>query len=267
MAGARIGWAQVGLASDPPLLLLNGTGSPMAEWDPKLLGALAGHGHRVVVFDYPGLGASGANPLPVTFTNLADQTAGLVQELHLGPVDVLGWSMGGMIAQRLALRHPGLVRALVLAATNPGGQATVLGPLWVQQADSDSDSTLAAYVRTNYPAGERARGWAFIRRLERARASGAYPAARVCEPTYAAMVQAEEPWLASDGNLRALAHLRAPTLVITGAQDQVTPPANSRLIAATIPGARLVLIPRAGHSFLFQEPVSAARIIDTFLTG
>lgn len=263
-AGTSFAWAEFG--TDYPLLLLNGTGSPMAEWDPALIAGLA-QGRRVVVIDYPGLGLSGPAPSPITFSAIADWTAKLINVLGLEKPDVLGWSMGGFVAQQLAIRHPESVRRLVLAGTNAGGPSARLGPTWVQKADSNSDGSLRSYLTTNYPYAicpQRA-GREFVQRLSAAVNSGRYPKESTPVGTYAAMIDAEGPWLESSANLRALAHISAPTLVITGKQDVVTPPANSRILAQTIRGARLVLVPRSGHSFLFQKPTFVARAVLTFL--
>lgn len=263
-AGVRTAYAVVGESDSVPLLLLNGTGSPMSQWDPALLGDLS-RARPVIVYDYPGLGGSAPLPGRLTFDALAEHAAGLVTALGHREVDVLGWSMGGFVAQRLAVRSPGRVRSLVLAGTNPGGPATVLGPRWVQDADSDADGTARTYVRTNYPVGARARGWAFVRRVNAAISEGRYPADRVPVSVYDAMVAAEDPWLTSSANLSDLRGLRQPTLVITGARDVITPPANSERLAAAIPGARLRLLDAAGHSFLFQQPYRVARLVSGFL--
>jgi pimeloyl-ACP methyl ester carboxylesterase len=262
--GRTLAYAELGPAG-VPLLLLNGTGSPMSQWDPALLAALSAD-RRVVVYDYPGLGGSAALPGRLSFDRLADDATALLTAIGANRADVLGWSMGGFVAQRLAVRHPGRVRALVLAGTNPGGPKAVLGPTWVQDEDSDPDAGVRDYVRTNYPAGQRDAGWAFVRRVNAAIDSRRFPPDTVPQRTYDAMVDAEDPWLRSSRNLRQLASLAVPTLVVTGAKDVVTPPANSRLIAATIPGARLVLAPDAGHSFLFQRPAATARLIAGFLS-
>ena len=264
--GTTFAYAELG--SGPPLLLLNGTGSPMNEWDPLLLAELR-QTHEVIVFDYPGLGLSGPAPGPWTFANAADwiaEFAGTV--VPDTPVDVLGWSMGGFIAQQLAVRHSAKVHRLVLAASNPGGPRTVLGPLWVQRLDSESKESDAAYLKTNYPATKsgQAAGRAFLDRLTQALDSGAYPEEGVPASTYQAMVAAEDPWLRSSANFRALGSLTPPTLVMTGAADVITPPGNSRLMAQRIPKASLRLVPAAGHSFLFQEPVGTAHAINAFLT-
>ena len=261
-AGTSFAWAEAGQGR--PLLLLNGTASPMADWDPALLAALA-RDRRVIVLDYPGLGSSGPAPGRWTFAAAADWIDGFLAHALPGErVDVLGWSMGGFIAQRLAVQHPDRVRHLVLAATNPGGPDATLGPTWVQEADSAGDS-LAAYLRTNFPAGQRDAGRRFVARVDACLESGDYPSARVPAATRRAMVAAEDPWLRSPANAKAVAAVSASTLVITGRDDVVTPPANSRLLARTIPGATLRLVPEAGHSFLFQRPHATARLLAEFL--
>lgn len=263
-AGTRFAWAQVG--SGRPLLLLNGTGSPMAEWDPALLAGLA-TGRRVIVIDYPGLGLSGPVPSRISFPAMADWTADLIDVLGLGRTDVLGWSMGGFVAQQLAIRQPRSVRRLVLAGTNPGGPSAELGPTWVQEADSDSAGSTRSYLITNYPRATCAQraGRDFVQRLTAAVNAGRYPEESVPARTFNAMVAAEDPWLESPANMRALGRVSSPTLVITGSGDVITPPQNSRLIAARVPGAQLRLIAGAGHSFLFQEPALVARTVLDFL--
>ena len=264
VAGTTIAWAEVGAGS--PLVLLNGTASPMNEWDPAFLVGLAAQ-HRVIVFDYPGLGDSGRAPSAWNFDAASDWVSEFLSQVSpSSPVDVLGWSMGGFIAQRLVVRHPTNVRALVLAATNPGGSQAVLGPQWVQDIDSSSSSD-ADYLRTNYPASGRAAGKRFLDRLNAAVDSGAYPEVDTPDATLEAMVAAEDPWLASDVNLRDLRTITKQTLVITGRQDLITPALNSARIAAAIPSARLVLVPGAGHSFVFQQPASVTAMINAFLAS
>jgi pimeloyl-ACP methyl ester carboxylesterase len=264
VAGTTIAWAELGSGS--PLLLLNGTASPMNEWDPAFLAGLAAQ-HRVIVFDYPGLGDSGRAPSTWNFDSASDWVSDFIAQVSPGSaVDVLGWSMGGFITQRLAVRHPTNVRAVVLAGTNPGGSQAVLGPQWVQDIDSSSSSD-ADYLRTNYPVSGRAAGKRFLDRLNAVVDSGAYPEVDTPDATREAMVAAEDPWLSSDVNLRDLRTISKPTLVITGRQDLITPAINSTRIAAAIPGARLILVPGAGHSFVFQQPASVTASINTFLAS
>lgn len=263
--GGVVAWAEIGSGGDP-LVLLNGTGSPMSEWDPALLGLLAGS-RRVLVMDYPGLGASSRLRGRLTFDRLADTVATWLSRIGVTRADVLGWSMGTFVAQRLAVTHPDLIGRLVLVGGNPGGRATTLGPRWVQRADSDPSAGIGTYLATNYPRNPCAQsaGRAFLRRQAAAVDSGRFPPDRVPARTYDAMVAAEDPWLRSDRNLRQLGRVTAPTLVVVGSRDVITPPANSRRLAAAIPGAGLTTVVGAGHSVLFQGPAAAAGI-DSFLS-
>lgn len=245
----KIAW--YGRGEGPPLLMLAGTGSTMAEWDPALLRLLA-RDHRLILFDYPGVGRSG--PWRGRgFDSLADATAGLISALDVSSADVLGWSMGGFVAQRLAIDHPGRVSHLILAATNPGGGRAVLGTPKAQAIDSAPDPPTDAILQELYPPDRQAEGHRFLRRLERASQSGEIPDDfRVSAATTRRQVAAEDPWLRSDRNYRQLARIDVPTLAAAGHADPVTPPLNMRRIAARVPGAELRVFSGA-HAFLFQS--------------
>lgn len=266
VGAGTVAWAEVG--SGDPLVLLNGTASPMAEWDPAFLTALA-RNRRVIVMDYAGLGGSTALKGPLTFDRLADGVNDWLHQIGVSRADVLGWSMGTFVTQRLAVRHPDSVRQLVLVGGNPGGDRTTLGPRWVQRADSDPNYTTHTYLRTNYPhtACARAAGRAFLQRQSAAVDSGRFPPDRVPAATYRAMVRAEDPWLRSNVNWRQLAGVTAPSLVLVGARDVITPPPNSRALARALPRSVLRIVSGAGHSLLFQEPRVATDLIEEFLAG
>jgi len=245
----RIAWYERGQGS--PLLMLTGTGSTMAEWDPALLRLLA-RDHRLILFDYPGVGRSGPWR-GRTFDSLADSVAGLLGALDVPRAAVLGWSLGGFVAQRLAIDHPHRVSHLILAGTNPGGKRAVLGTSQAQAIDSEPDPSTDDILHELYPPDRQAEGRRFLRRLERASRSGEIPDDfHVSPSTTRRQVVAEDPWLRSDRNYRQLARIAVPTLAAAGAEDPVTPPANMRRIAARIPGAALRVFPGA-HAFLFQS--------------
>jgi len=257
----RIAWYERG--QGPPLVMLTGTGSTMAEWDPALLRLLA-RDHRLVLFDYPGVGMSGPWQ-GRSFDSLADSTAGLMDAIGLPQADVLGWSMGGFVAQRLAVDHPRRVSHLILAGTNPGGSRTVLGTRKAQEIDSEPDPSEADILRELYPSDRQAEGRRFLRRLEVASQSGEIPDDfHVPAATTHRQVAAEDPWLSSNRNYRQLATISAPTLAAAGARDPVVPPVNLRRIAARIPPAELRVFPGA-HAFLFQERRPFSRAVDRFL--
>jgi pimeloyl-ACP methyl ester carboxylesterase len=262
VAQTTVAWYERG--QGPPLVMLTGTGSTMAEWDPALLRLLA-QDHRLILFDYPGLGLSGpwhGN----SFDSLANTVAGLMKAIDVPRADVLGWSMGGFVAQRLAVDHPNQVSHLILAGTNPGGSNTVLGSPKAQAIDSKPNPSDQDILRELYPPNRQAEGRGFLRRLERASQDGEIPDDfDVPVATRATQVAAEDPWLRSNRNYRQLAGISAPTLATAGRRDPVVPPVNLRRIAVQIPRSKLVVFPGA-HGFLFQERRSFARAVNEFLS-
>jgi pimeloyl-ACP methyl ester carboxylesterase len=261
IAHTRIAWYERG--QGPPLVMLIGTGSTMAEWDPALLRLLA-RDHRLILFDYPGVGMSGPWH-GRSFDSLAGATAGLMGAIGLPRADILGWSMGGFVAQRLAVDHPQRVSHLILAGTNPGGSHAVLGTPRAQAIDSKPHLSDAEILHELYPPNRQAEGRRFLRRLELASRSGEIPDDfHVPATTTRAQVAAEDPWLRSNRNYRQLGGLSAPTMAAAGAEDPVVPPVNLRRIAAQVPRSRFVVFPGA-HAFLFQERRPFTRVVDRFL--
>ena len=261
--GTKIAWYERGHGS--PLVMLIGTGSTMAEWDPALLRLLARE-HRLLLFDYPGVGRSGPWRGD-SFDSLADTTAGLIEAVGVSRADVLGWSMGGFVAQRLAIEHPERVSHLILAGTNPGGRGTVLGSPAAQAIDSDPSPTDRQILRELYPPDRQGEGRRFLRRLERASRSGEIPDDfEVPAATTDAQVAAEDPWLRSNRNFHELAGVEAPVLAAAGRRDPVVPPVNLRRIAGRVPGSELIVLPGA-HAFLFQERQRFTSAVDAFLGG
>ena len=247
-----IGYRVVG--SGPPLVLIMGYAATMEVWDPRLVHALARH-NRVVMFDNAGVGRT--QPLPgertgtLTIDAMADQTSALIDTLGLGRPDVLGWSMGGMIAQALAVLHPAQVRRLVLCATFPG-----TGPVAVP-------SQAAIQAGILFPANQASAFDAFTAAISE------YPAAAAPSAlTKTAQAAAVTNWWdGTDAAGRKIARISMPTLIADGTDDQLDPVANDHTLARLIPGARLVLYPDAGHGFLFQEGTRFASLIESFLTG
>jgi pimeloyl-ACP methyl ester carboxylesterase len=219
-------------------------------------GTLARH-YRVVIFDNAGIGSTQALPTPLTIDAMANQTSALIRALGLGRPDVLGWSMGGMIAQALAVLHPGQVRRLVLCATFPG-VGTVVPP----QA-AINDLTNGSGVDVLFPANQAMANDAFVGGTE------SYPgAAAASANVISAQRRAALSWFdGADAAGRRTSEISVPTLVADGTEDQLDAVANSRAIARLIPGAKLLLYPDAGHGFLFQEGTPFAVTVESFLSG
>jgi pimeloyl-ACP methyl ester carboxylesterase len=227
-----------------------GYGWTMEGWDPRLVHALAQH-NRVVMFDNSGVGRTQQLPAPLTIDAMADQTSALIDTLGLGRPNVLGWSMGGMIAQALAVLHPAQVRRLVLCATFPGTGAAVVPSAAVRQAGSDFPANqVSAYDTFKAAISE-------------------YPAAPAASAgTKGAQSVADADWWAGiDAAGRKIARISVPTLITDGVADQLAPVTNDHILARLIPGARLVLYPDAGHGFLFQDGTPFASLVESFLTG
>jgi pimeloyl-ACP methyl ester carboxylesterase len=252
-----VGYRIVG--SGPPLVMIMGYDATMQDWDPRFVDALARH-YRVVIFDNAGIGATQRLPGPLTIDAMARQTSALIARLHLSRPDVLGWSMGGMIAQALAVLDPSQVRRLVLCATFPGtGRAAV--PSATTTALTRLDPQQLENVL--FPANQAKAYNAFAAAI-----SGYPPSAGPSAAVLAAERRAVTRWwTGKDPAGRKIAAISAPTLIADGTADWVDPVANSRALARLIPAARLVLYPDAAHAFLFQNPAQFAAAVESFLTA
>jgi pimeloyl-ACP methyl ester carboxylesterase len=246
-----------------PVLLLAALSMPGAMWAPQVK-ALAPH-FRVVTLDNRGVGETDLPPEPVyTMAQLADDAAALVRQLKLTRVHVVGVSMGGTIAQELALRHPQLVRSLVLVSTWAKGDAR-----FVQVVESWM--SLASRV----PIEERYRHvffpWlfspAFFERKDNVetafRGSMAYPHQTKAE---AIERQARGIFAWNGTRVARLGTIKAPTLVVGGKDDVLTPPDFARGLAKLIRRARLTLLP-GGHALTLEQTEAFNRTVLRFLKG
>lgn len=259
-----VGYRLIGRGKATPLVMIMGYGGTMFDWDPALLARLAG-GRRVIVFDNRGVATTSGPTSGLTIERMADDTAGLIRALGLGRADVFGWSMGGYVAQELALRHPRLVNRLVLAATDPGSPKTVEpSEAVVKLLESGTESDLVKAIFPQTPAGKAAAGAYLGRVSEQPDLRRGY--FEIDPKTMAAQLDAVTAWAKpGGGSYAALGRMRQPLLVIDGALDRVVPPTNSRIIADRAPRSILQLYPDAGHAFLFQDYALVAKNVSAFL--
>jgi pimeloyl-ACP methyl ester carboxylesterase len=244
------------VGSGPPLLLINGLGAHTAMWAPveqKLTGL------RLISYDSPGIGDSPLAFPPPSIPMLADIVGRLLDELSLPRVDVLGYSLGGVVGQQFAYRHPDRVRRLVLVSTL-AGQGSVPGELKslaaVQNPLRYYSSSYYARTIGALAGGQARHDKEFLRR------HGAQRMAKRPHPvSYYAQIAAVSAW----SSLPWLDQIKAPTLVVTGDDDPLVAPANSFLLAARIPRARLVIIATEGHLLLFDDNGNAHDPIREFL--
>ena len=256
-AAGPVGYREVGAGS--PVLLVMGLSGSMDDWQPAFVAGLATD-HTVVVFDNAGVGQTAALSPPLSIIAMANQASALISALGLGRTAVLGWSMGGMIAQALAVLHPAQVSRLVLAATQPGTGHALPVPAAAAAAvvSSDPSTVLSVLFPPDQAAAER------IYTIGILRYPDFYQASRAVTSAQGLAVQ---QWIAgNDPAGRQLGQLRLPTLVADGTEDQLDPVANDRLLADIIPAAKLILYPDAGHAFLFQDLASFLHAVQQFLT-
>ena len=246
------------LGSGPALLLIMGAGASMDGWPPSFVDALAAR-HEVVVFDNAGVGRTSAVSAPgsLSITAMTSQTSALISALALRRPAVLGWSMGGMIAQALAVSHPAQVSRLILAATAVGTGKAVPLPPYATVADLSPAQAEAQAFPKNQAAAARA----YLNVIQQYPGSYEESAA-----TFHAQYLAGERWLAGqDAAGHLTGDIRVPTLVAGGTLDQFIVAANARQLASSVPGAKLLLFPDAGHAFLFQDAATFTRDVEAFM--
>jgi 3-oxoadipate enol-lactonase len=242
-----------------PVVLSHALGLDMTMWDEfaARLAAAPGGGHEVLRYDHRGQGESAAPPGQYTMADLVDDAARVIREWGRGPVAFVGLSMGAMVGQGLAIRHPELVSSLVLANTvarySPEARAG-----WRQRIDTvraQGVGAIAEMVVERYlHAGFRARHPEAAERVRaRLLSDEAAPYIASCEAV------AGVDWL------DRLEEIRCPTLVIAGALDLGAPPALGQEIAERIPGATLDVIEEASHLSVIEAPEAFAGLVEAFL--
>src|SRR5262249_3885135 len=200
-----------------------------------------------------------------TIARTARQMIGFVTALGLDEIDLLGFSIGGFVAQEIALVRPALVRRLVLAATGPKGAPGMHG--WREDiaaaARGESKPENLLYIMFAHTASSQAKGKQFLGRfLQRREGRDAPTSDAARDAQYDAIVE----WGIPDvGALQRLAAIAAPTLVLQGDTDLMIPTKLSHLLAGLIPDAELRIYPDAAHGFLFQYPAEVATAVNMFL--
>jgi pimeloyl-ACP methyl ester carboxylesterase len=241
----------------PDVLLIAGLGDPIEAWGAQLDG-LADR-YRVIAFDNRGVGRTPPADGPLSVASMADDAATLLRALDAPAVHVAGFSMGSAIAQELALRHPELVRSLVLVGTYARPDALLRSQLtfwrWLPTVAPDERAFFEAFFTWVYTPRAHADG-TVGQLVEEAIA---FPHQQTVE-AFQAQVDA---CLAHDTGDR-LAQIAAPTLVLAGELDTILPPRFGRLVAAEIPDARLEVLSEAAHQPFQEAPEEFNARVDAF---
>ena len=261
IGGRRFAWRS--LSAGPALLLVNGYAASSADWDPALLAALA-RSFELICPDNRGMGDSELGHAgELSIDVMAADLERLLDRLGLARTALVGWSMGGFVAQRLALRAPQRVSAMVLLASAPGGPTAVSAEPQAWAALTDHTGTpreqatrllTLLFPPDVAPAIDREFGDV----VAAARAQLSAQALEAQERALAAWHD-EAPQLPGSDS--------PPVLAVCGSDDVVIPPQNCELLATFWPGARSERIAGGGHAFMAQQPERVAELIAGFLGG
>jgi 3-oxoadipate enol-lactonase len=255
VSGTSIYWTAQG--EGEPLLLIMGLGATSDSWH-RVAPVLA-RNYRVIVFDNRGVGKSGVPPGPYAITTMAGDAAAVLDAAGVDSAHVFGASMGGYIAQELAIGHPARVRSLILGCTSCGGLDAVL-------AAPEVRATLGAVATMPREQARRAMAPFIYDRAtsaERIEEDLAITlAATFSAEGYLAQLQGIRTWAGTRGRLKSIS---VPSLVIHGEADRLVPAENGRVLAREITGARLVMLPSASHLFMTDRPEASMAAVRSFL--
>ncbi|MEV6648781.1 alpha/beta hydrolase [Amycolatopsis sp. NPDC051371] len=247
--GVTYAYRQLGPGGGTPVIFLHHLAAVLDNWDPRVVDGIAAH-HRVITFDNQGVGAS-TGTTPKTIQAMAADAVTFIRALGLTQVDILGFSMGGMIAQVIAQEEPQLIRKLILAGTGPAGGEGIKNVTKLSHLD-----TVRGLLTFQDP-----KQFLFFTRTAKGRRAGKEFLARLKERTdnrdkaialksYFAQLAAIHRWgLETPSDLSVI---KVPVLVANGDNDRMVPTKNSTDLARRIPDSELVIYPDGGHGGIFQ---------------
>ena len=254
-SGAKIYWDESG--NGAPVLMIMGLGWASAMWHRTR--PILARRYRTIALDNRGAGRSDVPAGPYPIALMAADAAAVLDEAGVQSAHVMGMSMGGMIAQEFALQYPRRVRSLILGCTASGGpQAVPAAPGVLQvlmRVDMSPEEASRAIQPFIYDSG-----------TPRERIEEDLKLLLEWYPTVEGFMAQLQGIIAWEAYSR-IAGITAPTLVIHGENDQLVPPENGKLIAGRIPGAEMVLIPRASHIFSTDQPEVAHAAMLEFLAA
>jgi len=257
--GVTYAYRELGPSGGIPVIFLVHLAATLDNWDPRIIDPIA-EGHHVIAFDNRGVGAS-TGRVPDTIEAMADDAYTFITALGYTTVDIVSFSMGGMIAQALVLKHPELVRNLILTGTGPAGGKGIDKVAGVTYYDmvratlTRSDPKEFLFFNRDDTGKKAAR--AFVKRLEERTQDRD---AKITVKALQTQLKAIKRWGRSTP--ADLSKITQPTLIANGDHDRMVPSVLSEDMHRRIAGSELVIYPNSGHGGIFQyhDEFSAAAI-------
>ncbi len=259
--GIRFAYRHFGKAGGVPIVMNIHFRGTMDHWDPVITDGLAER-REVVLFDNAGVGAS-SGEVPPTFPEMARNAIAFIKALWISKADVLGYSIGGKIAQEIAVQAPDVVRKLVLIGTGPRGADTAASKsaeIFSATYDPPEHLWIAAHFSSS-PAG-RAAGLAYLERKHRRRDRSPEVSETSAATQFQAIVKSNEKF---DGVLDYLSEIHHPTLVVHGHNDLIIPTINGFTLQQHLPNAQLIIYPDSSHAPFYQYPKLFLAQVERFL--
>jgi len=259
--GIRFAYRRLGPSTGTPLVLLQHFSGNIDAWDPAVVNALAAD-RPVIAFDNAGVGRS-TGQTPDNIAAMAQDAVAFIDLLGLSEVDLLGFSLGGCVAQQIAAEHGRLVRKLILVGTAPkGGEEHLLAVLQEAFSQTDAPDPRLPLFFTKSAASQSA-GMAFLKRANvRTEDRDTDKGSAVTDPQAKALIA----WCATpDPGHATLRAISQPALVVSGKQDTMLPADNACAMFKALSNAQLILYPDSGHGALFQYHALFAGHVRTFL--
>jgi pimeloyl-ACP methyl ester carboxylesterase len=261
--GIDFAYRRVGNRGDIPVVLGNYFAANMDDWDPLIVEGLATE-RDVITFDYPGIGRS-TGSAPATVAELAVDCAAFLHALGLTTVDLLGFSLGGMVAQQLASSNPEMVRRMILCGTGPrGGLKMTFTELSIDDLSDPAALLLHSFFT---PSGaSQAAGHAYLARLNHFRADRDWP---VTKTAAAAQLRAIREWgeIPTTDRYAMLRTIQQPTLIVHGTKDIVVDSVNAIILEENLSDAILLVLPDASHGAQSQYAEVFLANAQLFLSG
>ncbi|MDC8100705.1 alpha/beta fold hydrolase [Chryseobacterium rhizosphaerae] len=248
--GNKIAYRILGKEDGIPLVLLPGLGGSMDDWDPAVTNGLAKK-YKVILFDNKGVASSQGNT-PNTVQEMADDAIDFIKALHLNKVNIMGFSMGGFVAQRVVLTNPGLINKVILTGTGPQG-AIGLSNLPNIIAGTAGLSPEASFLKFGFTESAQsiAAGKAAYARIQ-LRTTDRDPV--LSDATSNAQFTAVLSWAQQDVNaLTVLKNIKNPVLIVHGENDLPVSVQNAKNMAQNLEHSELVIFPDSGHASFFQN--------------